>query len=296
MHAASYIKIVDEDGWYMMDKLWDVQFRAPEDSGFHLSKRSGYGWIEYATTSMTTQRYSTYPSIWLEFDTQTILITKGDEYDLNDNVLAIGNIFGVTMNNDSFTITVTNSSGNVVSKDVTELSSGVYTVNYTVTYETYVTITRSYDVTLVIHNGEAIDFDSSTVVGSSNINGSYGNKGLYNSTTKQEEYYYGVDINNGGYITIDNSEGYDVITLKFGPKSYVRTDSWASAYCKVALYVYFDGVLQYTTATLTAYSNYATVQLYIPEGVQQIKLYSKDVGGSAGHATIADIKFYKIED
>lgn len=291
LHAATYQKLVDEDGWYMCDKLWAKQWTAPLLSGFSLSKRSGYGWIEYAETSMPAYQYSTYPSIWMSLTDTTIILEEGDSYDLEANIVSISSVLNEELTSDIVTITTTTEDGTVIPNNTESLTPGIYHVYYDIDYSGVINVQRRYEATIVVYTGET-QFTSSMVIGSSNVN-AYGTRSLWNTITASEEAFSGsCTINNGGFITIDNTPGFNVISFKYGASSGVRTSDYAIANCRVAAYVYFDGVLQANSITLSAYTHYATMQLYIPDGVQEVKILSKAVSSASGHGTIGDIKFY----
>ncbi|MFI3329750.1 MAG: NPCBM/NEW2 domain-containing protein [bacterium] len=293
-HAWSYQKLPDDNVWYLTDKLWYTTLGTVEGytSSHSVSKNRGYTFPEVSDKAYASSNY-TYPSIWMGFNNNSFVIDSGESIDIEGNInnKQIDGIFSDILTKAIISFDIKDEFGNSVGTDTSVLSGGNYTIEYILNYKNDLyDMNRTYNIPLLIVSNKE-DYNTDNFVNGSNHTYK-ADAGVYNGST--EERYAGYNINNAGYITIAN-DNYDTISLKFSATEAVRNDSYATANCRISLSVYFDGVLQTTTATISAYSTYIQLDLYIPEGVSEIKLKVNAVSNASTHGCIADIKFGRFD-
>lgn len=299
-HAWTYNKLPDEDGYYLTDRLFYTFMGSIKDSGY-VSSHSVYTNRGYTMYEISLDQYNytylTYPSVWINFNTNAISITEGEDIDLYSNISSFGSILNGTPTIDNVEIKVTFGSQKYDVTSTKTLKNGLYKVTYTLEYTCDgITIIRDYemDLNIVVHTIEFSDIKD----GLSNVSlypgGATNENSNYDSSNEISGKGFGINDGNGYNIFLDDITD-NAITFKYGASISARTNSYTMANCRISVSVYIDGVVAYTSNQMTAWTPYIDVFVLIPEGASVIRLVTNAHSSGGCHGTVMDIKFGNAE-
>lgn len=295
-HAWTYNRLPDEDDWYLTDKLWYTTLGTDttgNTTNHSVYTNRGYDYPSTAVSVYDSSKY-TYPSIWLSLENTSLSIEEGQEIDLLANIESFGTIFSEELSVDNVSVEV-KFGEKICNTDTKKLKNGLYTVIYTLEYSNgSLDISRQYEITLSVLEYTAIyDTDGFSLVSVYDGLAEEEDASVYDSSNEIEGY--GFNINDGAAKTLDIS-GYtdNILTLKYSTSLTARTNTWTEANCKISLSIYIDGVLVQTTNSLTAFSEYIDVCVFIPEGSETITFKTNALGSGGNHGTVMDIQFATV--
>ncbi len=313
-HAWSYQYIPDMGNWYLTDKLWGRILAAPlerydsngnpyhEDLSpyFKASFSRMDEYFEIGENAYPKEKFR-YPSVWIDLSTNKLILEKNKEYDIKDIILDVGSVYNdiVTVDNIDFDIINTShtfdlSLGYIPTIDLSGDGSNLYKGTYQITLTLNV---NGFEISEVV-NVEVIDsinelLDDNSITGSINTD----KVGLYDGS---KEIYYDFAIllseKAEASLNVSNIENIKYITFDYGIKDSVRLNTSYGHHASVALEVYVDDVLVYTTSDLGWKSIYETVTIEIPKGASTVKFVQLNKGAGNNHAAIANIKTYTTDN
>ncbi len=151
-HAWTYQQLPDNGIWYLTDKLWYTTLGTVGGytSSHAVYDNNGYPLPEFSKVALSTNYYK-YPSIWATFKNNSYIITENESVNLNANLSSIDGIFDDIILKYQLSYIIKDANGDVVSSNTADLSTGQYTIVYTIRYTSDLyDISRNYQIGLTV--------------------------------------------------------------------------------------------------------------------------------------------------